>query len=553
MFCRMPTNKKLLLFASGDLFSIGGVQRSYQVLTDYLVKQGWKIDVIGWEITDSVGGASQAAYKLDDRIKIQFFPRKLGKKLFTVLCQAVTDINPDISLIVNSSQIGLFWAQVLTHLDRRYVYSIRGSSEYCLRYLWPSLKTMESVFLNAEYGHVLMSSYKSLFSDAVSEKLDVIPSQIEPSRVNASPEKLNASDRYVVLYSGRFSFEKRVHLLIQAFSNIRDDFPEWDLWLYGVGPLEGALKALSENLGGQDRIVFGQVKNTDEMYEVYPQVHLKVLTSEQEGCPMALREAMSHGIPVIGYEECSGTNEIITHGSDGLLLDNDDRLKRLMDGMTSLMSQPELRRSMGQKAQITASKYQPLLINRQWEQLLLKAIDGTPSKEIANKYIGVTEWAEKILKDMIQKERFSNAYIFDRDPVLFEKHKNEYLLIYGHRLFDKKFYLEEYFDVKKLGIDPLLHYLTIGWKKGYNPSPEFDTRIYSEMYLDSPSNSICPLFHYYSSGCFNGNYPIPVKTDYFEKWPNRKPNKIYSIRDDLSQERKYFEKNNYQAQKEPFC
>jgi len=539
----MPTNKKLLLFASGDLFSIGGVQRSYQVLTDYLVKQGWKIDVIGWGVNGTDSGASQAAYKLDDNIKIWLFPKKIGKKLFAALCEAVTDINPEISLIVNSSQLGLIWAQVLTHLDRRYVYSIRGSSEYCLRYLWPSLKTMESVFLNAEYGHVLMPSYKKMFSDAISAKLEVIPSQIEPSKINAIPDKLNASGRYVVLYSGRFSFEKRVDLLIEAFSNIRNDFPEWDLWLYGAGPLENTLKALSEKLDGKDRIIFGQVNNTDEMYEVYPLVHLKVLTSEQEGCPMALREAMAHGVPVIGYEECSGTNEIITHGHDGLLLDNDDRVKSLMDGMASLMSKPELRRSMGNNARVTASKYDPLLINRKWEKLLLKAIDGNDSIKTSKKYKEQTEWSEKVLKDMIDKERFSNVYIFDRDPVLFEKHKKEYLLIYGHRLFDKKFYLEEYLDVKKLGVDPLLHYLTTGWVKGYNPSPEFDTRIYSNMYLASDSKEVCPLYHYYSFGCFNGYAPVPVKTNYFEKWPNRKPKNVYSIRDDLSEERKYFEKN----------
>ncbi|MGL6298365.1 MAG: hypothetical protein ACRC1M_04270 [Methanobacteriaceae archaeon] len=77
---------------------------------------------------------------------------------------------------------------------------------------------------------------------------------------------------------------------------------------------------------------------------------------------------------------------------------------------------------------------------------------------------------------------------------LFFKTLKGYRLIEKDYLFDSNFYLSKNKDVKKSGINPLIHYLFYGYKEGRNPSPTFDNEYYIEK------NGICsdenPLIHY---------------------------------------------------------
>jgi len=68
------------------------------------------------------------------------------------------------------------------------------------------------------------------------------------------------------------------------------------------------------------------------------------------------------------------------------------------------------------------------------------------------------------------------------------------------KLFDKKWYKKTYKDVASSQLSPVEHYLTIGWKKGYNPSQNFDTNAYLERYKDVARAGVNPLVHYLKSG-----------------------------------------------------
>jgi len=63
-------------------------------------------------------------------------------------------------------------------------------------------------------------------------------------------------------------------------------------------------------------------------------------------------------------------------------------------------------------------------------------------------------------------------------------------------LFDVKYYLLTYTDVRLGDIDPIKHYIKSGWKEGRNPSKEFDTNFYLETYPDVRDTNINPLVHF---------------------------------------------------------
>lgn len=73
------------------------------------------------------------------------------------------------------------------------------------------------------------------------------------------------------------------------------------------------------------------------------------------------------------------------------------------------------------------------------------------------------------------------------------KYTEEYKLLAKSRLFDKKWYLATYTDVKS---DPISHYLNIGWKEKRQPSLFFDGNKYLDTYFDVKDANINPLVHY---------------------------------------------------------
>ena len=79
----------------------------------------------------------------------------------------------------------------------------------------------------------------------------------------------------------------------------------------------------------------------------------------------------------------------------------------------------------------------------------------------------------------------------------------------GSRLFDAEWYLEQYPDVGKLGMDPVAHYLWLGARLKRNPSAQFDGAAYLEMYADVAAACVNPLLHYIRWGKREGRSARP--------------------------------------------
>lgn len=75
-----------------------------------------------------------------------------------------------------------------------------------------------------------------------------------------------------------------------------------------------------------------------------------------------------------------------------------------------------------------------------------------------------------------------------------------YLRLRKSALFDANYYLEKYPDVKKAGVNPLWHYIRIGWKEGRDPSSKFSTSDYLKANQDVAQAGMNPLWHYLNYG-----------------------------------------------------
>lgn len=130
------------------------------------------------------------------------------------------------------------------------------------------------------------------------------------------------SDAYVITAIGRLSTEKRFDLYLQACAALASRLPGARFLLVGGGKQEANLKALAAQLGLGERVVFTGL--TREMPSVYAATDLLMLTSDTEGTPHVLLEAMGSDIPVVSTG-VGGVPEFITSEESGLLTPPGDR------------------------------------------------------------------------------------------------------------------------------------------------------------------------------------------------------------------------------------
>jgi len=77
-------------------------------------------------------------------------------------------------------------------------------------------------------------------------------------------------------------------------------------------------------------------------------------------------------------------------------------------------------------------------------------------------------------------------------------------------LFDEHFYVEQRPGVLGTQVDPLDHYMTVGWRQGLDPHPLFDTDWYARVYAGKLADGQCPLEHFVGGGWREGCNPHPL-------------------------------------------
>jgi glycosyltransferase involved in cell wall biosynthesis len=110
-------------------------------------------------------------------------------------------------------------------------------------------------------------------------------------------QKLNLEDKFVVGHIGRFNPQKNHSFLISIFDEIQSKRSDAVLLLIGIGELQEEIKALVEEKGLRDKVIFYGA--TYEVPKMIQAMDCFLLPSLYEGLPVACVEAQSAGLPVI--------------------------------------------------------------------------------------------------------------------------------------------------------------------------------------------------------------------------------------------------------------
>jgi len=274
------------------------------------------------------------------------------------------DMNDEYDVIISfGPQVTLFFQENKVSIP--IVTMSHGDPEdYFVTY---PVKQIEAVRLTT-INQVLLKSFEKHITDHLPEaRVVTIGNAVPQSSVVDLKESKKTNN---IIFIGELNKNrKRPHLLVEAFSRIVQRFPNWNVEIWGARDTKiyyRELLQLIKRKGLQDKVFLRGFSKA--ICQEIEKAAIYVTTSSNEGFGLSLAEAMSAGLPAIGYKSCVAVNELIQDGYNGFLVD--DGVEPVAQAMEKLMQDKNLRVTMGQHAHESMKKYAPEKIWDQWEKLL---------------------------------------------------------------------------------------------------------------------------------------------------------------------------------------
>lgn len=197
---------------------------------------------------------------------------------------------------------------------------------------------------------------------------DVPGLKVIPNAAKFIAERFSDGSAKRVIAVGRLDYQKGFDRLIEAWRIVQQNkaFADWHLDIFGQGEWKEMLQARIDEYGLQDSVKLN--KPTKEIGKEYTDSSMLVMSSNYEGFPMVMIEAMACGLPAVSFDFKCGPKDIIRHGENGLLVKNGD-IQALAEAMMTLMGDEELRHRMSVEARKVTETYSEEKVMGKWVSL----------------------------------------------------------------------------------------------------------------------------------------------------------------------------------------
>ena len=364
--------KKILFHL--NCLEFGGAERVVSNLANQFAKEGYEVIVATeWQ--------GEEEYELDERVKrvhvgLKESDEKRSRisKIFRrilYLRKCILQEKPDVTIAF--ARKAIFRALEATLFTKEKVI-IAVRTDPAGTYIGTLQTILIAILFPRAAGAVFQTvDQRDFFPKSVRKKSVLILNPVHDKYINTTmPEERNKT----VVHSGRIVDFKNQDMLIRAFVKVHEKHPEYDLKLYGADSLDGTWQILEETIREYNAESFVKLMgNSLALEKDLINGALFAFSSEVEGLPNALLEAMVLGLPVVATDcPCGGPRTIIQDGVNGLLVPIKDPVA-LENAMNRLIENPEFAEGLGEEAKKIAEKVNGPAIIDQWRKYIEKIIE----------------------------------------------------------------------------------------------------------------------------------------------------------------------------------
>lgn len=346
----------------GYLHGSGGAERQIILLSNQLALRGH-------EVTLCVLNENNSPYPISDNVKVMDLSDKEGTgrlrllRRFLSFQKAVKSVRPDV--IVNYNlQSAYFCLGIPKRAKGKVVYSERGDP-YDKEYSGLLGKIRDLTVVRMD-GLVFQSEgARDFFPEKVKQKSIVIHNSVTVPQDKYPIPKIREKR---IVNVGRLHPQKNQKLLIDAFEKIAAEFPDYTVDIYGDGRLHDELQQQIDRLNLRDRVNINASRK--DIFDCIHKASLFVLTSDFEGMPNALLEAMALGLPCISTDcRPGGARTLIKQGVNGYIVPCGD-VDALAHLIRQMLSEPWKRESIAKEARNVAITHSNKGVFCKWDNFL---------------------------------------------------------------------------------------------------------------------------------------------------------------------------------------
>lgn len=209
---------------------------------------------------------------------------------------------------------------------------------------------------------------KEFFSPFLQKKSRIILNPINEKYIGVPKPETRIKE---VVQSGRLVDFKNQPMLLKAFIEVHKKHPDYTLKIYGGDSFDGTKEILEniieENNAGSYIKLAGA---SDSLEKDLADAAVYAFSSDWEGLPNALLEAMALGLPIVATDcPCGGPRTVIQDGVNGLLIPIKDQ-KALEEGIERLIEEPQYAEALGMRAREISKIAGSKAIFEEWQDYI---------------------------------------------------------------------------------------------------------------------------------------------------------------------------------------
>ncbi len=344
----------------------GGAERFTVTMANrFSQEQGFQIYVVTEE-------KKAKEYSLSTRVKrvCLIKDRRLfmdAKKVHFFLKKECIDISIGVGIYAN-----LVLSLANIHLNTKVIISERNDPRHDLL-SWKSKLLRKLLYHRSDFYVFQTEGAKSFYSRKIQDRSIVIHNPVRSDL----PLKSNICNREIVAI-GRLLPQKNYFMLLKAFQLVHDKHEQYILRIFGEGNGRMDLEKLSMELNIHDFVKFEGF--CLDVHQRIRDADIYVLSSDFEGMPNALMEAMAMGFPVVSTDcPAGGPAELIVDGENGLLVEVGDAVE-MAQQIIFLIEHNEVKTKLAKQGAMIRHSHSEEEIVKRWKEIIAVCVNKERSR-----------------------------------------------------------------------------------------------------------------------------------------------------------------------------